>query len=74
MNNYAISLNSDRVHLTLDGIPVETHLFSRYADEHTDGKDIAVGIVVCKALEFKGKILVTDLAKLNSFKKRVGIS
>jgi hypothetical protein len=51
---YEVAINSDRVHLSLEGIPVETHLFSRYADKDQDGKEIAIGVIVAKALEING--------------------
>lgn len=47
---YAVVINSDRVHISLDGAPVETRLFSIYADKHQDGKEVAIGLVVIKAM------------------------
>lgn len=61
--DYTISINSDRVHISMDTVPVETYLFSTFADKHNDGKDIAIGIAVCKAIELnKGSVIVNDLS------------
>lgn len=64
MKNYSVTLNSDRVHLVVNGTPVETHLFSTYLDTDTpieDAKNIAVGILVVKAMKYNngGDVIVT---------------
>jgi len=68
---YKVVLNSDRVHISNWGrqgnVPLETHLFSKYADKYQDGKEIAVGLCVLKAMSFndgiKNEVIVIDLSK-----------
>jgi len=65
---YKVVLNSDRVHISNgDSVPLETHLFSKYADKYQDGKEIAVGLCVLKAMSFndgiKNEVIVIDLSK-----------
>ncbi len=64
---YKVVLNSDRVHISKHSVPLETHLFSKYADKYQDGKEIAVGLCVLKAMSFndgiKNEVIVIDLSK-----------
>jgi len=50
MNQYKVILNSDRVHLSLNGSPVATYLFSQFGDDETEAKNIAIGFAVNKLL------------------------
>jgi hypothetical protein len=71
MKKYLVVLNDDRVHISFDGVPVETFIFSDYMEGtptfgvfDDDAKQIAVGVAVCKALEInKGPVTVHDVSK-----------
>jgi len=56
--NYSITVNSDRAHLVLNNVPVETVLFKNFADENTDGKNEVLGFLVAKGLQFNNGIII----------------
>lgn len=69
INMYTVALNSDRVHLSLNGTPVETHMFKSYQDDHMndtieDAAQVAIGIVVLKAIRLNnGSVTVEDKSR-----------
>lgn len=70
MKKYTIALNSDRAHLCLNGTPVETKFYSDFCDTSAgedaeyEGKHMAIGFLVCKALQmgYSG-IMIEDKSK-----------
>ena len=72
MKKYLVVLNADRVHISLDGVPVETFIFSDYKAVYApdfavfdeDAKMIAIGKAVVKALAIAGgPVTVHDVSK-----------
>lgn len=65
MKPYTVSINSDRVHISKDSTPLETIMFSLYADgKSTTGREEAIGEAVVKAIYLnRGSVVVTDLSE-----------
>lgn len=62
-----VTINSDRVHISHKGVPVETFLFSQFTERdmiEEAGRTIAIGVAVSKALKLNdGEVYVKDLSK-----------